>query len=67
MAVAELDAALALWRGRPFEDFPDQPSLQAEAARLEELRLAAIEAQCTARLALGEHQRVVADLERAHA
>ena len=64
MAVAELDAALALWRGRPFEDHPDHPSLQAEALRLEELRLAAIEAQCKARLALGEHQRVVADLER---
>ena len=64
VAVAELDAALALWRGRPFEDHPDHPSLQAEAVRLEELRLAAIEAQCKARLALGEHQRVVADLER---
>ena len=64
VAVAELDAALALWRGRPFEDHPDQPSLQAEALRLEELRLAAIEAQCTARLSLGEHARVVADLER---
>ena len=32
--------------------------------RLEELRLAAIEAQCNARLALGEHAAVVADLER---
>ena len=54
-AVAELEAALALWRGRPFEDIPDQPSLQAEATRLEELRLAAIEAVLGARLALGEH------------
>ena len=63
-ARAQFDAALALWRGQPFEDHPDQPSLQAEAVRLEELRLAAIEALCTARLALGEHARVVADLER---
>jgi basic membrane lipoprotein Med (substrate-binding protein (PBP1-ABC) superfamily)/DNA-binding SARP family transcriptional activator len=63
-AVAELDAALALWHGRPFEDFPDQPTLQADATRLDELRLAAIEAALAARLALGEHVAVAVELDR---
>jgi basic membrane lipoprotein Med (substrate-binding protein (PBP1-ABC) superfamily)/DNA-binding SARP family transcriptional activator len=63
-AVAELGAALALWRGQPFEDFPDHAALQAEAARLEELRLAAVEAALTARLALGDHVTAAVELER---
>jgi basic membrane lipoprotein Med (substrate-binding protein (PBP1-ABC) superfamily)/DNA-binding SARP family transcriptional activator len=63
-AAMELEAALALWRGRPFEDHPDHASLQAEAVRLEELRLEAIEALGHTRLALGQPARVVTDLER---
>lgn len=63
-AVRELDAALKLWRGRPFEDFADHPALQGDAARLEEMRLAAIEAIMTARLALGDHVTAAVELER---
>ena len=63
-AALELDAAIALWRGRPFEDQVEHASIEAEVARLEELRLVAIEARATARLAMGEHAVVVADLER---
>lgn len=63
-AVADLDAALGLWRGPPFEDHPDHPSLEAEAVRLDELRLAATELLLRARLALGHHAHVVAHLER---
>jgi predicted ATPase/DNA-binding SARP family transcriptional activator len=39
-----LEEALALWRGPALAEFADQPWAQAEAARLEELRLAATEA-----------------------
>ncbi len=35
--------ALALWRGRPFGRFADEPVLAADVARLEELRLQAYE------------------------
>lgn len=63
-AVADLDAALALWRGRPFEEFPDHADLQADAARLEELRLAAVEGALTARLTLGDHVTAAVELER---
>ena len=34
-----LGEALALWRGRPFEDFTYESFAQGEIARLEELRL----------------------------
>jgi serine/threonine-protein kinase len=62
-ALAELDEALALWRGPAFADFPDEPSLRGEVARLEELRLAATEHQVTAQLALGRHTTVIGALE----
>jgi hypothetical protein len=60
-AARELEDALALWRGRAYEEYPDQPSLQAEASRLEELRLAGIEGLCRARMALGEPAKVLRD------
>ncbi len=41
-AVMHLDAALALWRARPYEDVADLPIGQAPAARLMSLREAAI-------------------------
>ena len=41
IAVGTLDDALALWRGPALADLADQPSLLAEAARLDELRLEA--------------------------
>ena len=38
-AVATADAALALWRGRAWQDLRDVPVIEPDAARLEELRL----------------------------
>jgi predicted ATPase/DNA-binding SARP family transcriptional activator len=58
-----LEAALALWRGPALAEFADQPWAQAEAARLEELRLAATEALAELRLAAGGHAGLVGELE----
>lgn len=60
-----LGEALELWRGPALADLADEPSVQGEIARLEELRLSAIEEQISARLDLGEHAGVVAELEAA--
>ncbi|WP_143220102.1 AfsR/SARP family transcriptional regulator, partial [Actinomadura sp. CNU-125] len=57
-----LTEALALWRGPAFADFADAPFAVAAATRLEERRLAAREDLAEARLALGEHRALVADL-----
>ncbi|GAA2439103.1 BTAD domain-containing putative transcriptional regulator [Actinomadura vinacea] len=57
-----LDEALGLWRGEAFAGFEDVESVRVEAARLEELRLAAVEERAEARLALGEHHRVAGEL-----
>jgi predicted ATPase/DNA-binding SARP family transcriptional activator len=55
--------ALALWRGPPFADLRYEPWAQAEIRRLEELRAAALEERIEAELALGEHARLVGELE----
>ena len=60
----ELTAALALWRGSPLSQFAYEPFAQSEIGRLEELRLAAIEARVEAQLALGQHTSVIVELER---
>jgi serine/threonine protein kinase/DNA-binding SARP family transcriptional activator/WD40 repeat protein len=61
-AAQRLRAALALWRGRPYADVSGSFSLELEARRLEELRLAAIEARIEAELAMGHHAELVAEL-----
>ena len=61
--VADLDEALALWRGAPYVDLEDAPAAVAERTRLEELRTVALEARATAGLALGDHGTVAAELE----
>jgi predicted ATPase/DNA-binding SARP family transcriptional activator len=58
-----LGEALGLWRGPALAEFADRPWAQAEAARLEELRLAAVEALAELRLAAGEHAGLVGELE----
>src|SRR3954451_562518 len=50
-AADRLRDALALWRGRPFGDLSDDGPLRAEAQRLDELRIHALE------------QRIAADIE----
>ena len=62
-ASATLHDALALWRGSPLADVAFEPFAQSEIARLEELRLTAIEARIEADLALGRHDSLVAELE----
>ncbi len=58
-----LNEALPLWRGAPLADFTYESFAQEEIARLEELRVVALEERFEAELALGRHTRVVADLE----
>ena len=53
----KLREALALWRGPPLADLAYEPFLQGEIARLEELRLAAIEQRIDADLTAGRHGR----------
>jgi predicted ATPase/DNA-binding SARP family transcriptional activator len=62
-AVAALRAGLGLWRGPALADFGREPFAVANATRLEELRLGALEDRIAAELALGEHARLVGELE----
>jgi DNA-binding SARP family transcriptional activator len=58
-----LREALALWRGPPLSEFAFDSFAQEEIARLEELRLAALEERVEADLALGSQHDLVAELE----
>jgi predicted ATPase/DNA-binding SARP family transcriptional activator len=62
-AAAALEEALSLWRGRPLDDLAYEPFAQGEIARLDQLRVAALEQLIEAKLALGRHGEVVAQLE----
>ena len=59
-----LDDALALWRGPALADVGFESFAQAEIARLEELRVAALEERIDARMTEGQHALVVAELEQ---
>ncbi|GGP14858.1 hypothetical protein GCM10012278_72290 [Nonomuraea glycinis] len=63
---AAMESALALWRGPALAEFAELHWAATEAARLEELRLIAVERRADAGLAMGRATAVVADLE-AHA
>jgi DNA-binding SARP family transcriptional activator len=63
LASALLGEALALWRGSALAEFRSEPFAQGEAARLEELRLSAVEARIEADQALGRHAELVGELE----
>ena len=60
---ARLRDALSLWHGEPLAELRDQPFAAGEIARLEELRLAALEDRIDADLALGRHTDLVPELE----
>ena len=62
-AVQCLDQALALWHGPALAGFDAVPSARAEAGRLEEQRLAALESRADALLACGRHRDLIAELE----
>ena len=53
--------ALALWRGPVFADLAFENFLQGEIARLDELRLTALEDRIEAEIELGRHDDVIAD------
>ena len=57
--------ALRLWRGPPLADLTYEAFAQPEIARLEELRLAALEERVDTDLALGRHADLIAELEAA--
>jgi YVTN family beta-propeller protein len=61
--LASLNRALALWRGQPLSQFAYEPFAQDEIARLEGLRLSALEARIDGQLALGRHASVIPGLE----
>ncbi|MBO8184667.1 AfsR/SARP family transcriptional regulator [Streptomyces spirodelae] len=62
-AVRVLSRALELWRGRPLGEFADESFARPVAARLAEVRAAALEDRYEARLALGEAAACVPGLE----
>ena len=62
-ASARLRDALSLWRGPALADFAYENFAQAAIARLEEVRLAAVELRVDADLALGRHDELIAELE----
>lgn len=62
-ASERLDDALGLWRGPALADFAYESFAQAAIARLEEIRLAALELRIDADLALGRHDELVGELE----
>ncbi|HEY8092880.1 MAG TPA: AfsR/SARP family transcriptional regulator, partial [Acidimicrobiales bacterium] len=57
-----LDQALDLWRGPALVEFADEPFAAAEAARLDELRLVAMERRFDVDLAVGAHAELVGQL-----
>ena len=61
-AAQRLREALALWRGPPLSDFADESFALTAIARLQEIRLAAVELRVDADLALGRHSELVAEL-----
>ncbi|MEU4171267.1 BTAD domain-containing putative transcriptional regulator [Streptomyces sp. NPDC026665] len=62
-AQARLTEALRLWRGSPYAEFDNHPPLTDESARLEQIRLTAVESRAEARLTLGAAEDVAADLD----
>ena len=62
-ASERLHDALSLWRGPALADFAYESFAQAAIARLEEIRLAAVELRIDADLALGRHDELVGELE----
>jgi DNA-binding SARP family transcriptional activator len=59
-----LGAALGLWRGPALAEVAGVPFAQAESTRLEEQRLAAVEARVEADLMAGRHAELVGELQR---
>jgi DNA-binding SARP family transcriptional activator len=52
LALNQIDTALRLWRGKAYQDYGELAFARAEAERLEEMRLAAVESRVDALLAI---------------
>jgi DNA-binding SARP family transcriptional activator/Tfp pilus assembly protein PilF len=63
-AAGHLAEALALWHGSALADVPRTQLIEAEADRLDELKLGAAELRITAELDCGGHAQVVPELRR---
>ena len=63
-AAKQLAEALNLWRGAVLDDLGQPEFANTETARLDELRLVALDHRIDADLALGKHHAVIAELER---
>jgi DNA-binding SARP family transcriptional activator len=63
-AAQQLAGALSLWRGSALADVPASPFVDAEAERLNELRLAAAELRIEADIARGRPRDVIPELHR---
>jgi DNA-binding SARP family transcriptional activator len=63
-AAEALAEALGLWRGRALADMPASALVTAEADRLEESRLTALELRIEADMACGLHTQLVPELRR---
>ena len=62
VAAERLTRALGLWRGRPLEDLPVPGDLAPTLARLEDQHLTVVEECVDARLALGRHTDLAAEV-----
>jgi pimeloyl-ACP methyl ester carboxylesterase/DNA-binding SARP family transcriptional activator len=62
--LAELGGALALWRGRAYEELHDHPAFIGEARSLEELRLGALERRIACLITVERTAEALADTER---
>ena len=63
-AGAQLTEALGLWRGPAWSDLLDNPAVRADAERLEERRLNALESRLEAELSAGGGAELVSELEQ---
>ena len=62
LAASTFGRALTLWRGEAYGELADEDFVRAEAQRLEELRLVALEERFAAELELGRHADLLAEL-----
>ncbi|MEV6907358.1 BTAD domain-containing putative transcriptional regulator [Amycolatopsis sp. NPDC051071] len=62
-AAAALAEALGMWRGTPLADVVLVPSVLSESARLEEARLAVVEARIEAEIGLGRDEALLPELK----
>jgi DNA-binding SARP family transcriptional activator/Tfp pilus assembly protein PilF len=63
LASARLTEGLELWRGNAYAEFQGGSAVAVEGARLDELRLVAVEDRIAAALALGQSGPLVGELE----